>query len=95
LGRIDKKLSDWRRFQVTFEGRVDNGLFAIDGQAQGIALELTDNNGNIASPGKPLPAMDIIGKDGQLNYSLRLVSNSQLLRAGEYTSVIRFKMDYY
>lgn len=95
LGRKDKKLSDWRRFQVTFEGRVDNGFFAVDGQAQGIALELTDNDGNIASPGKPLPAMDILAKDGQLNYSLRLVSNSQLLRTGEYTSVIRFKMDYY
>lgn len=95
LARIDKKLPDWQRFQVTFDGRVDNGLFAVDGQAQGIALELTDNLGNIATPGKPLPAINISEGDSQLNYSLRLVSNSQVLRTGEYTSAIRFKMDYY
>lgn len=95
LARLDKNLPDWKRFQVTFDGRVDNGFFAVDGQAQGIALELTDNLGNIAIPGRPLPAINLSEGDGQLNYSLRLVSNAQVLRTGEYTSAIRFKMDYY
>ncbi|WP_419246383.1 fimbrial protein [Serratia sp. NFX21] len=95
LGRIDKKSPDWQRFQVTFDGRGDNGLFAVDGPAQGIALELTDNDGNIAAPGKPLPAINISEGDSQLNYSVRLVSNSQVLRSGEYSSAIRFKIDYY
>lgn len=95
LGRVDKTQPDWQRFQVTFDGRADNGLFGVEGQARGVALQLADNVGNIATPGEPLPAMDIIAGDHELNYSLRLVSNQQILRAGDYTSTLRFKMDYY
>ncbi|AYM92885.1 type 1 fimbrial protein [Serratia sp. 3ACOL1] len=95
LGNIDKSQPDWQRFQVTFDGRMDNGFFAVDGQARGIALQLKDSRGNTAFPGEPLPAMSIAEGNRQLNYSLRLVSNLQVLRVGEYTSTIRFKMDYY
>jgi len=95
LERKNKNTLGWQRFQVTFDGRVDNGLFAVEGQAQGVALELKDNNGNIAYPGKPLPPVSMIEGKNLLNYSLRLMSNSRQLRAGEYASAIRFKMDYY
>jgi len=95
VGRINEDAIGWQRFQVTFEGRVDNGLFAVEGQARGVALELTDSDGNISTPGKPLPGMNVSAGNRQMNYSLRLVSNSQILRSGEYTSAIRFKMDYY
>ncbi|HFF8968845.1 fimbrial protein [Serratia marcescens] len=95
LERIDENLPKWQRFQVTFDGRVDNGLFGVDGQARGVALQLADSEGNIVSPGNPTPSMDITEGNRELNYSLRLVSNQQLLRSGEFTSSIRFKMDYY
>lgn len=95
LERIDENLPKWHRFQVTFDGRVDNGLFGVDGQARGVALQLADSEGNIVSPGNPTPLMDITAGNRELNYSLRLVSNQQLLRSGEFTSSIRFKMDYY
>jgi len=80
---------------VTFDGRVDNGLFGVDGQAEGIALQLTDRHGNIIMPGNPTPLPDVVVSDRELNYFLRLVRNQQTLRSGEYTSTIRFKMDYY
>ncbi|HHQ4314452.1 TPA: fimbrial protein [Serratia fonticola] len=95
LDRIDDNLPQWQRFQVTFDGRVDNGLFGVDGQAQGVALQLTDRYGNIIMPGNPTSLPDIVVGERELNYSLRLVSNQQTLRSGEYTSTIRFKMDYY
>ncbi|WP_413507996.1 fimbrial protein [Serratia proteamaculans] len=95
LARIDKRLPDWQRFQVTFDGREDNGLFSVEGEAQGVALQIADNAGNIASPGEPLPAVAMSEGARQLNYSLRLMGNKQALRAGDYTSTIRFKMDYY
>ncbi len=95
LDRIDKNLPKWQRFQVTFDGRVDNGLFGVDGNARGVALQLADSEGNIVSPGNPTPLLDITEGNRELNYSLRLVSNQQKLRSGEYTSSIRFKMDYY
>ncbi|CAI0696831.1 fimbrial protein [Serratia quinivorans] len=95
LGKIDDKQPDWQRFQVTFDGREDNGLFGVEGRAKGIALQITDDAGNVASPGEPLPAVAILEGDRQLKYSLRLMGNNQVLRAGEYTSTVRFKMDYY
>lgn len=95
LDRIDKTLPKWQRFQVTFDGRVDNGLFGVDGAARGVALQLADSYGNIVMPGAPTPFLNITEGDRELNYSLRLVSNQQVLRSGEYTSTIKFKMDYY
>jgi type 1 fimbria pilin len=95
LGRFDPKRPDWQRFQVAFDGRADNGLFGIEGRARGIALQIADTRGNIANPGVPLPAAGITEGSNQLNYSLRLVGNKQVLRAGDYTSTLRFKMDYY
>lgn len=95
LNRVDDNLTQWQRFQVTFDGRVDNGLFGVDGQAEGIALQLTDRHGNIIMPGNPTPLPDVVVSDRELNYFLRLVSNQQTLRSGEYTSTIRFKMYYY
>lgn len=34
-------------------------------------------------------------EDYRLNYSMQLVANNQVLRAGDYRSAIRFKLDYY
>ncbi|MBC3219745.1 type 1 fimbrial protein [Serratia fonticola] len=95
LDRMDEDLPKWRRFQVTFDGRVDNGLFGVDGQARGIAIQLADNDGNIVSPGYPTPLLNITKDEKEVNYSLRLVRNQQQLRSGSYRSSIRFKMDYY
>ncbi|EIT7186890.1 MAG: fimbrial protein [Serratia marcescens] len=93
--RPDPTLPDWQRFRVTFDGEGHNGLFQVQGSARGVALQITDTQGNIALPGKALPAGDIIPGNMSLNYSLRLVGNQQVLRAGEYRSAVRFKLDYY
>ncbi|CAI0999853.1 PAP fimbrial minor pilin protein precursor [Serratia fonticola] len=95
LAREDKWLPDWQYFQITFEGFDDAGLFGVEGEAKGIALQITDSYGNIAIPGTPLPVGDIAAKEMRLNYSLRLVSNHQSLRVGQYSSTVKFKMDYY
>ncbi|CAI0905637.1 PAP fimbrial minor pilin protein precursor [Serratia proteamaculans] len=95
LERADPTLPDWRRFQVTFDGRADTGGFGVEGAASGVALQISDTAGNIANPGQALPAGDITPGDKTLNYSMRLVGNQQVLKAGEYYSTLRFKMDYY
>ncbi|CRY55660.1 exported minor pilin protein [Yersinia intermedia] len=95
MERIGEKLPKWQRFQVTFDGRIDNGLFGIDGTARGIALELADNDGKIVTPGIPSHYLYPTDGESELNYSMRLVSNQQILHIGEYTSTIRFKMEYY
>ncbi|RJF53869.1 type 1 fimbrial protein [Serratia inhibens] len=95
LTRPNNKLPDWKHFQVTFDGETDGALFGVRGEAKGIALQIADGQGNIATPGKPLPLADISLGTMQLNYAMRLVSNNQSLRAGAYSSAVRFKLDYY
>ncbi|AGP46494.1 fimbrial protein [Serratia plymuthica] len=95
LTRPNNKLPDWKHFQVTFDGETDGELFGVRGDAKGIALQIADGQGNIATPGKPLPLGDISLGVMQLNYAMRLVSNSQSLRVGAYSSAVRFKLDYY
>ncbi|MBU5412431.1 fimbrial protein [Serratia ureilytica] len=95
LSRLDQKLPDWRHFQVTFDGDADGTLFGISGDAKGVALEITDSRGNKAAPGAPLPLGEITPGAMKLDYTMKLVSNSQALKPGGYTSAVRFKLDYY
>ncbi|EPP8560692.1 fimbrial protein [Serratia marcescens] len=85
----------WKKFQVTFDGEANGGLFGINGDASGVALQILDTQGNVAMPGKAMPPRDIIPGDSQLNYAMRLVANNHALKAGDYLSSIRFKLDYF
>ncbi|AKJ43963.1 fimbrial protein [Pragia fontium] len=95
LAKNYNSLPDWHRFQLTFEGDEDSGSFSMKGDAQGIALQIVDGSGNVVKPGTQLPVVEIVPDEMRLNYFLRLVSNNQLLRVGEYSSTVKFKMDYH
>lgn len=95
LDRVDKSLPGWKQFQVTFDGHADGEMFGISGRASGIALKISDNDGNVAGPGVPLPLMKIPLGSYRLNYVIKLIANHQPLTAGSYFSSVRFKMDYY
>ncbi|WP_432807444.1 fimbrial protein [Providencia vermicola] len=86
---------NWKRFQVTFDGKHDGDYFGVYGDASGVALRITDDFGNIALPGKSLPLQDAVLGDKVLNYTLTLMPNKQALKAGTYFSTIRFKLDYF
>lgn len=86
---------DWKKFQVTFDGEANGGLFDVNGDASGVALKIIDTQGNVAIPGKAMPPMDIVPSDSQLNYTMRLVANNHTLKAGDFLSSIRFKLDYF
>ncbi|WP_307803486.1 fimbrial protein [Rahnella sp. ChDrAdgB13] len=95
LAHLNPSLPDWRYFRATFEGPVDNGQFGLSGDAGGVALMLTDAAGNVARPGEPLLPGELTGGDQDLDYTLRLVGNRQGLRAGDFRTALRFRMDYY
>ncbi|MBL5824966.1 fimbrial protein [Serratia fonticola] len=95
LERFNPALDDWRYFSVTFDGRDDAGLFGIDGNAKGIALQISDKLGNVASPGMPMAINELQPGTMEFNYGLRLIGNNQVMKAGSYYSTVRFKMDYY
>lgn len=95
LERANKNSPGWKQFQVTFDGDAEGGLFGVSGEAAGIVLQITDAAGNIATPGNPLPRDDIIPGDMRLNYALKLVANNSVLKAGDYSLAVRFKLDYF
>ncbi|MGA9617236.1 MAG: fimbrial protein [Serratia proteamaculans] len=95
LEKFKPSLDDWRYFSVTFDGREDAGLFGIDGNAKGIALQISDRQGNIATPGMPMAKNELQPGIMEFNYGLRLIGNNQVMKVGSYYSTVRFKMDYY
>lgn len=95
LHRTDPALPDWQTFRATFDGTPDGQLLGVEGDARGVGLQIKDHQGNIALPGVPLPAAELSSGNKALQYTMNLVPNQQVLRAGEYRSTVRFKMDYY
>lgn len=82
------------RFQVTFEGKHDDSLFGLDG-ASGVGLQITDSEGYVSHPGEPMPAGNLLPGRMTLNYMLQLTEDHHRLRAGDYRTAIRFKIDYF
>ncbi len=95
LSHAEKKGADWQYFQLTFDGNADGELFGVEGEAKGVGLQIVDASGNIARPGSPLPNGDVSPGSMHLNYEMRLIANKRPLRAGAYSSSVRFKIDYY
>ncbi len=87
---------DRSKFQVTFEGvSTRDNLFSVSGEARGVGLRITDYQGGVAVPGKPMPSRGLLTDKMHLDYTLRLMGNRQSLRPGAYRTTIRFKLDYF
>ncbi|WP_257624480.1 fimbrial protein [Enterobacter cloacae] len=95
IERQDKSKTGWKNFQITFDGDAEGNFFSVTGEASGIALKITDQSGKMALPGRPLAHEDLTSENMKLNYNLHLVANQSVLRAGEFFSAIRFKLDYF
>ncbi|EKK4080148.1 fimbrial protein [Cronobacter dublinensis] len=85
----------WQFLQVTFDGADDDGLFQVTGEAGGVALEIASKNGDAIHPGQPLSYTEISGDDIKLDYQLRLKINNDTLRPGAYTTVVKYRIDYF
>lgn len=85
----------WHYLQVTFEGAGDDGLFTVSGGTRGVALEISEKGGDIARPGRPMPFVTINNDDIRLDYELRLRTTNNNLQPGDYSSVIKYRIDYF
>lgn len=90
-----KNKDDWTAFKITFDGQVDGKYFALQGSAKGLALEIQDERGHIATPGVPMMQHSIPQGERTLNYHFRLVGNTELLQVGNHFALIKYKLDYY
>lgn len=94
---VDNSQDDipWHYLEVSFDGAGDEGLFKIYGNAKGVALQVKDVNGKIATPGKHMPFIRVDNKNIRLDYELVLKTNHDELRVGEYSSIIKYKVSYF
>jgi type 1 fimbria pilin len=95
LSEEQDKNGAWHYLQVTFDGSGENGLFMVGGSARGVALQITDSRNVVASPGMSMPYVRIDNRNIRLDYIMRLMSTHETLNAGEYSSVIKFRVTYY
>ncbi|UNX72894.1 fimbrial protein [Klebsiella aerogenes] len=93
--RVNPNYLPWLSFSVTFDGKHDGNLLGVEGDAEGVGLQIIDEWGNVARPGKSMPLQDIKPGNYELRYTMHLLPNNRPLRAGYFRSVVRFKMDYY
>ncbi|HBE7741843.1 TPA: type 1 fimbrial protein [Escherichia coli] len=85
----------WRDVLVTFDGVADGtSLFATQGEAQGVGIRIMDSHQQIAAVGRVMNATELEPDTTTLKYQLQLVRNSAALRAGEFSSVIKFMVNY-
>ncbi|MCT4715254.1 type 1 fimbrial protein [Enterobacteriaceae bacterium H18W14] len=94
LEKFNHRLSAQKYFSITFDGDDDAGLFGVHGEAKGIALKISDANGNVAVPGEVLPEEYISPETRALKYILREVRDGKALQPGYFYAAIRFKIDY-
>ncbi|HBC5730667.1 TPA: type 1 fimbrial protein [Escherichia coli] len=96
LAGTGKRVYTASRVRVTFDGLQGEtpDKFSLTGQAEGINLQILDNQGYPAHVGKVMPPLLLNGNEEGLDYTLRVVRNGQPLKAGDYYAALRFKVDY-
>lgn len=96
LAGTGKRVYTASRVRVTFDGLQGEtpDKFSLTGQAEGINLQILDNQGYPARVGKVMPPLLLNGNEEGLDYTLRVVRNGQPLKAGDYYVALRFKVDY-
>ncbi|MFU0840665.1 fimbrial protein [Pseudomonas fragi] len=95
--RPDSYLPDWQHVRVTFDGLPDMGgrFFAAGGTAQGLALRITDMQGQDSKPGVPMALTPLTGEDQELRYVLQLVGNGRPMADGSHRAAVRFRLEYF
>ncbi|EKR2566600.1 type 1 fimbrial protein, partial [Escherichia coli] len=86
LAGTGKRVYTASRVRVTFDGLQGEtpDKFSLTGQAEGISLQILDNQGYPARAGKVMPPLLLNGNEEGLDYTLRVVRNGQPLKAGDY-----------
>lgn len=98
LRLTDCDLSIGQSVIFTFTGEEDTGqpgLFAVAGEAKGIAILLMDDDGNNIQPGKAMSARSLVDADNVFAFQAA-VSGPEFsaVSAGDFTSTVMFSLEY-
>lgn len=85
----------WQYINIIFDGDDDQGMFRVNGKASGVALELLDSSGTEIHPGIAMPWQQGSVTDNRLDYRIKLKNNMRDLLAGDYSAIIRYRIEYF
>lgn len=87
---------NFKSLRMTFDGVHDDiaHLLKVEGDAKGVGLTIKDNLGQTLIPGEALPEQKILSGNQDLDYKLAIEKNNKPLVAGNYTAIVRFKVEY-
>lgn len=85
----------WQYLNIIFDGDEDEGLFRVSGNADGVALQLQDSQGTVIRPGKPVPWQQTSVAENRLDYQFRLKNTMRSLVVGDYSAIIRYRIEYF
>lgn len=90
----EESQNNFQGFDITFTGNTDKRYFLVNGEAEGVVLQLDDEFGAQIIPGKKNVFQKNISEKIQNNYSFKLISNGEPLKAGSYYSLVNFSISY-
>ena len=83
---------------VTFIGNAaasDPTTLLVSGKADGFGIRLRDSQGELLTLGQPSPGYELSETDNVLKFTVSLVPVQKYIKAGEFTAVAQFFMDYH
>lgn len=96
--RLEKETrGEWKSFSVTFDGEIVSGnpsLFAVSGDARGVALRVMSTKGELAFPGLPMNNTPLSQEGHQLDYRLQVVADGEPFEKGYWSGSLRFMVAY-
>lgn len=87
--------SAWQYLNIIFDGDEEDGLFRVSGNAGGVALQLQDSHGAVIHPGRPVSLQQITVSDNRLDYQFRLRNTMRDIVVGDYSAIIRYRIEYF
>lgn len=95
LKKLNPSASNWRYFEITFDGENHNGLFINKGSSQGVGVALSDEKFKPSLPGIPL-SQHLLSEGGiSIKYYLSLTHDAGKIKAGDFNTSIKYKIDYF
>lgn len=79
---------------ISFTGLSENNYFLLDGEAQGIYLELISSTGNKILPGKTIAFEHDFSREALAKYRFKLLADGQPLKPGSFHAIVHFNISY-
>lgn len=85
------------RAQITIMGSTIFGdnLLQVNGDSAGFGIQLKDSHGEILRLNTKMPDYTLLEGHNRLDFTATLIAYQKYIKAGNFSGVVRFRMDYF